>query len=61
MRAELYETVRNDLGVKIIHREVITAGGSYALRKSGEDYGHNFGDKTGLPGVENSISWNPKY
>ena len=36
------ETVKNDLGVKAIHRKVVQADGTYALREPAEAYAGNF-------------------
>jgi hypothetical protein len=36
------ETVKNDLGMKATHREVIEADGTYALRERAASYARNF-------------------
>jgi putative transposase len=51
------ETVKDDLGVKITHREVAQKDGSYELRDPAEAYGGNFGGKIAALSAENSILW----
>jgi hypothetical protein len=38
--------VKGELGFKAAHREVIEAGGMYALREGSEAYGSNFGGES---------------
>ena len=40
------ERVKNDLGVKAVHREVLQADGTYELRELAEAYGGKFTDKS---------------
>jgi hypothetical protein len=41
------ERVKNDLGVKAAHREVLEADGTYALREPSEAYTRNLTRKQG--------------
>jgi putative transposase len=52
------ETVKDDLGVKAKHRDVIEADGSYALREPREAYAARIGQPTDALRFENTISWN---
>ena len=52
------ERIKNDLGVKALHREVIGADGTYALREPAEAYAGNFTDKIEALRSENTILWN---
>ena len=52
------ERVKNDLGVKAVHREVLQADGTYALREPAEAYAGNFTDKNKALSSENTILWN---
>ena len=56
-RLDFVEKVKSDLGTKAVHRGVESAGEAYALRESVEGYGRNFGGKTALLRLENTISW----
>jgi hypothetical protein len=51
------ETVKNDLGVKARHREVIQAGGVYALREPAEAYAGKFTGKNEVLRAENTFFW----
>jgi len=51
------ETVKNDLGVKARHRDVIEADGSYALREPSEAYAGKFTDKNDALRLENTVLW----
>jgi hypothetical protein len=51
------ETVKNDLGVKATHREVIEAGETYELRESAEAYAGKFTGKNDALSPENNIRW----
>jgi putative transposase len=51
------ERIKNDLGVKAMHREVLQADGTYALREQSETYGHEFASESDALRLENSISW----
>jgi hypothetical protein len=52
------EKVKSDLGVKAMHREVLQADGTYALREPAEAYAGNFTDKNEALSSENTILWN---
>lgn len=52
------ETVKNDLGVKAIHREVVQADGTYALREAAEAYARNFTGENEALSSENTLPWN---
>jgi putative transposase len=51
------ETVKNDLGVKATHREVIEAGETYELREPAEAYAGKFTGKNDALSPENNIRW----
>jgi len=51
------ETVKNDLGVKARHRDVIEADGSYALREPSEAYAGKFTGKIDALRTQNTIPW----
>ena len=51
------ETVKNDLGVKARHRDVIEADGSYALRKPSDAYAGKFTGKNDALRLENTVLW----
>jgi len=51
------ETVKNDLGVKAMHREV-QADGTYALREPAEAYAPNFTGENEALSSENTLPWN---
>jgi putative transposase len=52
------ETVKNDLGVKAMHREVVQADGTYALREAAEAYARNFTGENEALSSENTLPWN---
>jgi hypothetical protein len=52
------EKVKSELGFKATHREVIEAGGTYALREQSEAYGSNFTGKNEVLSSENTRFWN---
>ena len=52
------ETVKNDLGVKAMPREVVHADGTYALRESAEAYARNFTGENEALSSENTLLWN---
>jgi putative transposase len=52
------ERVKNDLGVKAKHRDVIEADGSYALREPSDAYAGKFTGKNEALSSENSLLWN---
>lgn len=52
---DFVEKVKSDLGMKAAHREFEAMGEAYALRKSSDAYGRNFGGETGLLRPENTI------
>jgi hypothetical protein len=49
------ETVKNDLGVKATHREVLPADGTYALREASEPYVRKFTGKNEVLRAENTF------
>jgi putative transposase len=51
------ENVKNKLGAKVMHRDVIEADESYALREQSEAYGHEFASESDPLRLENTISW----
>lgn len=57
-RLAFVERVKNDLGVKAVHREVIEGAGTYALREPAEAYAGKFTDKNEALRSENTILWN---
>jgi hypothetical protein len=52
------ESVKNQLGAKAAHRDVIEANGSYALREPAEAYAGNFTGKNEALSSENTLYWN---
>jgi hypothetical protein len=50
--------VKDQLGFKAAHREVIEVGGMYARREGREAYGSNFGGETEALRFENARFWN---
>ena len=52
------ERVKNDLGVKAMHREVVQADGTYALREAAEAYARNFTGENEALSSENTFTWN---
>ena len=51
------EKVKGELGFKAAHREVIEAGGMYALREGSEAYGSNFAGESEALRFENARFW----
>jgi hypothetical protein len=51
------ETVKNELGFKAAHREVIAEGGAHALREGSEAYGFNFAGENEAVNSENTRFW----
>jgi putative transposase len=51
------ETVKNDLGVKATHREVLPADGTYSLREASEPYVRIFTGKNEVLRAENTFFW----
>lgn len=51
------ETIKNNLGVKAMHREVIEANGTYALREPAEPYARNFTGEIKPLSAENTLLW----
>ena len=50
--------MKGELGFKAAHREVIEAGGMYALREGSEAYGFNFAGENEVLSSENTRFWN---
>jgi putative transposase len=51
------ETVKNNLGVKAMHREVMEANGTYALCEPAESYARNFTGEIEPLSAENTLLW----
>ena len=51
------ETVKNDLGVKAAHRDVVGLNGSYALREPTETYAGKFTGEIEALSIENTFFW----
>jgi hypothetical protein len=51
------KTMKNDFGVKAMHRDVIEADESCTLREPAELYAGNFSGKNEALSAENSILW----
>ena len=51
------ETVKNELGFKASHRDVIELNGSHALREPGEAYGRNFAGESEALTFQNTFLW----
>jgi hypothetical protein len=49
------ETVKSELGMKAMQREVEQAGGTYVLRESSEAYGSEFAQENEVLRSENTI------
>ena len=52
------ERVKNDLGVKAAHREVLKTDGTYALREPAEAYVRNFAGENEALSPQNTLPWN---
>ena len=52
------ESVKNQLGVKASHRDVVEANGSYELREPAEAYGLKFAGEKGRFKRHNTFLWN---
>jgi hypothetical protein len=55
------ETVKNELGFKAEHREVIAEAGTYALREQSEAYGSNFTSESEPLRFENARFWDENH
>ena len=53
-----FEKVKNELGYKAVHREVIESGGTYELREQTETYGSNFRSQSEMLSSGNIRFWN---
>ena len=51
------ERVKNDLGVKVMHREVLETDETYALREPAEAYAGKFTGKIDALRTQNTILW----
>ena len=51
------ENVKNQLGIKASHRDVIEADGTYALREAGEAYGVEFATESEALRSQNIFFW----
>ena len=52
------ERVKNDLGIKAMHREVLETDGTYALREPSESYARRFAAVSEALRSENTFPWN---
>jgi putative transposase len=57
-KREFVENVKDELGVKAAHRDVIEADGTYALREQAEAYGLSFVVESEALRAENTFFWN---
>ena len=57
-KREFVENVKDELGVKAAHRDVIEADGTYALREQAEAYGLSFVAESEALRAENTFFWN---
>ena len=57
-RLAFVETVKNDLGIKAMHREVLETDGTYALREPAEAYARNFPGENEAVSSKNTLPWN---
>jgi putative transposase len=55
---DFVERVKNDLGIKAMHREAIHADGIYALREPSEAYARRFAAVSEALRSENTFPWN---
>ncbi|HXV78676.1 MAG TPA: hypothetical protein VEG60_02245 [Candidatus Binatia bacterium] len=55
------ERVKNDLGIKAIHREVLETDRTYALREPAESYSGNFTGENEALSSENTLPWNISF
>ena len=53
-----FEKVKNELGYKAEHREVIESGSTYELREQTESYGPNFSGQNKMLSSGNTRFWN---
>ena len=51
------DTVKNELGFKASHRDVIESNGSYALREAAAAYGHTFAGESEALRFQNTFLW----
>ena len=54
-------TIKNDLGVKAIHRDVLQADGTYALREPAKAYGGEFTGKNESLRTQNTLLWDESF
>jgi hypothetical protein len=52
------ETVKNDLGIKAMHREALETDGTYALREPAEAYARKLTGRNEALSSENTLLWN---
>ena len=52
------ERVKNDLGIKAVHRDVLETNGTYALREPSEAYTRNLTGENEALSSENMFPWN---
>jgi putative transposase len=51
------ERVKNDLGIKAMHREVVQADGTYKLREPSEAYAGEYAGENHVLALENTVRW----
>jgi putative transposase len=51
------ERVKNDLGIKAMHREVLETNGTYALHEPSEAYARNLTGENEALSSENTLPW----
>ena len=52
------ERIKDDLGSKAMHREVLETDGTYALREPSEAYTRNLTDENEALSSQNTLPWN---
>jgi hypothetical protein len=57
-RLAFVESVKNDLGIKAMHREVLKTDGTSALCEPAEAYARNFTGENEALSSENTLPWN---
>jgi len=51
------DRVRSELGIKVMHREVVQSDGTYTLREESEAYGGDFASENDTLRLDNTIPW----
>ena len=55
------DQVKNELGFKAMHREVLETDGTFALREPAESYSGNFTGENEALSSENTFPWNVSF